>query len=211
MSYQLDYMAFTINRYLVFIDTMQSMNSSLDSLVKNLSNNDYKYLSEQFHDEFLKLVKQKGVHPYEYMNSFQKFFEDKLPDRSKFFSSLKDACISEKDYLKANNIWNMFKINTMGNYHDLYLETDVSLLADVSEKSINTCLNYYRLDPCHYFNSPGLSWSAILKMTKIELDLISDIDMHLFIEKGMRGGISYIAESHSKANNKYMECYDSGK
>ena len=68
-------------------------------------------------------------------------------------------------------------------------------------------LDYYGLDPCNYFSSPGLSWDAMLKMTKIELDLISDIDMHLFIEKGMRGGISYIAKRHSKANNKYMECY----
>ena len=79
------------------------------------------------------------------------------------------------------------------------------------EKFIYTCLNYYGLNACHYFSSPGLSWDAILKMTRIELDLISDIDMHLFIEKGMSGDISYIAKRHSKANNKYMECYDSTK
>ena len=79
------------------------------------------------------------------------------------------------------------------------------------ELFINTCLDYYGLDPCHYFSSPGLSWDAMLKMTKIKLDLISNIDMDLFIEKGMRGGISYIAKRHSKANNKYMECYDSSK
>ena len=127
------------------------------------------------------------------------------------FSSLKDKCISEKDYLKANNIWNVFKINTMGDYHDLYLKTDVLLLADVFEKCINTCLGYYGLDDCHYFSSPELSWDAMLKMTKIELDLISDIDRHLFIEKGMRGGISYIAKRDSRANNKYMKCYDSSK
>ena len=95
------YMAFTINRNLAFIDSMQFMNSSLDSLVKNLSNNDSKYMSEEFIGEFLRLVKQKGVYPYEYMGSFKKFSEDKLPDRCKFFSSLKDKCISEKDYLKA--------------------------------------------------------------------------------------------------------------
>ena len=127
------------------------------------------------------------------MDSFKKFSEDKLPDRCKFFSSLKDFCIREKDYLKANNIWNVFKLNTMGDYHDLY----------GFEKFINTCLGYYGLDSCHYFSSPGLSWDAMFKMAKIQLDLISDIDMHLFIEKGMRGGISYIAKRHSKANNKY--------
>ena len=98
------YMAFTINKKLVFIDSMQFMNSSLDSLVKNLSDNDFNYLSKEFSSEFLKLVKQKGVYPYVYMDSFKKFFEDKLPDRCKFFSSLKGKCISEKNYLKANNI-----------------------------------------------------------------------------------------------------------
>ena len=91
------YMAFTINKNLVFIDSMQFMNSSLDSLVKILSDNDFKNLSEEFSGEFLELVKQKGVYPYEYMGSFEKFSENKLPDRSRFYSSLKDECISEKD------------------------------------------------------------------------------------------------------------------
>ena len=116
---------------------MQFMNSSLDSLVKNLSDNDFKYLSEEFIGEFLELVKQKGVYPYEYMDSFKIFSEIKLPDMSKFFSSLKDVCISEKDYLKADNIWNVFKMNTMGDYHDLYLKTDALLLADVFETFIS--------------------------------------------------------------------------
>ena len=93
-------------------------------------------------------------------------------------------------------------MKTMGDYHDLYLKTDVLLLTDVFKMFIKTCLNYYGLDPCHYFSSPGLIWDAMLKITGIELELISDIDMHLFIEKGMRGGISYVAKRHSKANNK---------
>ena len=102
-------------------------------------------------------------------------------------------------------------MNTMGDYHDVYLKTDVLLLADVFEKFISTYLAYHGLDPCHYFSSPGLSWDAMLKMTGMELELISDIDMHLFIEKGMRGGISYIAKRHSKANNKYIKCYEQYK
>ena len=93
-------------------------------------------------------------------------------------------------------------MNRMGDYHDLYLKTDVWLLTDVFEKFINMCLEYYGLDTCHYFSSPGLSWDEMLKMTEIELELISVIDMHLPIEKGMRGGISYIAKRYSKANNK---------
>ena len=102
-------MAFTINKNLAFIDSMQFMNSGLDSLVKNLSNNDFKYLSEEFSSELLELVKEKVVYPYEYMDSFKKLFEDKLPDKSNFFSSLKEECISEKDYQRANNVWNAFK------------------------------------------------------------------------------------------------------
>ena len=93
----------------------------------------------------------------------------------------------------------------MADYHDLYLKTDVLLLTDVFEKFINTCLLYYKLDPCHYCSNPGLSWNAVLKMNKIELELMSDIDMHLCHEKGMREGIS------SKTNNKYMTDYDSSK
>ena len=96
----------------------------------------------------------------------------------------------------------------MGDYHDFYLKTDVLLLADVFQKFIKTCLEYYGLDPCHYFSSPGLSWDAMLKKTGIELKLISDTEMHLFIEKGMREGISYIDKRFSKANNKYMQFYD---
>ena len=92
----------------------------------------------------------------------------------------------------------------MGDYHDHYLKKDVLLLADVFEKFIDTCLKYYGLDPCHYFSSPGLSWDAMLKMTSVKLEKISDIDKYLFIEKGSRGGISYIAKRYAKANNKYM-------
>ena len=204
------YMAFKTNRNLVFVDSMQLMNSSLDSLVKNLMNEDFKYLYEEFSGKFLELVK-KGVYPYEYMNSFKKFSEDKLPDKCEFFSSLKEKCVSEKDYQRAKNIWNVFKMRKMGDYHDIYLNTDALLLADVFEQLIKKCLDYYGLDPCHYFSSPGLSWEAMLKMTRIELEVISDIDMHLFIGKGMRGGLSYIAKIHSNANNKYTENYDSNK
>ena len=102
-------------------------------------------------------------------------------------------------------------MNTMGDYHDLYLKKNVSLIADVSDKFINLCSDYYGLDPRYCFSSPGLSWDAMFKMTKVELDLISDVNMHLFIEKRMKGGISCIAKKYSKANNKYMKNYDCSK
>ena len=131
------------------------------------------------------------------MNCFWKFSEDKLPDRFKFYGSLKNEGINKKVYLDANNVWNMFKMNTMGDYHDLYLKTDVLWIADVFEKFISTCWEYYWLYSCHYFSSPGLGGDAILKMNEIELELISGIDMYLFIEKGMRGGISCNAKRYS--------------
>ena len=149
-------MTFTVNKIFVFIDSMQFMNCTLDSLVKNVSDNYFKYLSEEFCGEFLKLVKQKGIYPYKYMDSFEKFSEGKLPDKCNFFSSLKHECISEMDYFHAIDVY-VFKLNKVGYYQDLYLKTDVLLLADVFEKFINTCLDYYALELCHYFCSPGLS------------------------------------------------------
>ena len=99
----------------------------------------------------------------------------------------------------------------MGDYHNHDSKKDVLLLAHVFEKFIDTCLRFYRLDPCYYFCSPGLSWDAILKMTGVKLEKIFDIDMYWFIEKGLRGGISYIAKRYSGANNKYIENYDPAK
>ena len=109
-------MAFTTDKNLVFIDSMPFMNSSLYALVKNFSDNDFKYLSQEFSGGILELVKQKVVYPYEYMDSFEKFFEHKLPDRCKFFSSLKDECISEKDFVHAIGVWNVFKLNARSDF-----------------------------------------------------------------------------------------------
>ena len=150
------------------------------------------------------------MYSFEYMNSFKRFSEDELSDKNEFFSSLKDSGVNKKEYKKAVNIWTVFKIKIFGEYHDLYLTTDVLFLVDVFEKFVETCLSYYRLDPYHYFSSPGLSWNAMLKMTGIKLELISDVDMHLFIEKGMRGAISYISKRHSKFDegNKFIMYLD---
>ena len=159
----------------------------------------------------LELVKQKGVYPYEHMKNFEKCSEDKLLDWCEVFISLKNECISEKNFSHPLGVGNRFKLKSLSDYHDLYLKTDFLLLADVSEKFINTCLEYYGLDPCHYFSCPGLSWDPMLKMTGIELGLTSDMDKYFFIKKGMRGGISYIAKRYIKANNKYMTDYDSSE
>ena len=96
----------------------------------------------------------------------------------------------------------------LGYYHDHYQKKSVLILADIFEKLIDTCFKFYKLDPCHYFSSPGLNWDAMLKMTGVRLEKIVDIYMYLYIEKGLRGGISYIAKRCSEANNKYMKNYD---
>ena len=135
-----------------------------------------------------------------YMNSFKRFKEDKLPDRDCFFNSLKDCSISEEEYFRACNVLKDFDIKNLGEYHDLYLKTDVLLLCDVFEKFIDVCLEDYGLDPSHYFSSPGLSLDAMLKITGIRSEKIHDIDMYLFLENGMRGGVSYISKRYSKSD-----------
>ena len=115
------------------------------------------------------------------------------------------------DYFTCEKIWDKSEMKNMSDYHDYSLKKDVLLLTDVFEKFIDTCLEYYELDPCHYFRSPGLSWDVMLKMTDVKLEKMSGIDKYLFVEKGSRGGISYITKRYAKANNKYMSDYDPKK
>ena len=201
------YIAFMLGNHLTFIDSFQFMSSSLDKLVSNLPKEALIYTSQKFKGKELDLMSQKGVYPYDFMDSFDKFNE-KLPPKEEFYSILNDEDITDDQYKHAQNVWNTFNLKNMGEYHDVYLKSDILLLADVFEHFRKTCLQYYKLDPCHYFTSPGLSWDAMFKMTDIKLELMTDIDMFQFIEKGMRGGISYIANRHGKANNKYMKTYD---
>ena len=202
------YMAFMLGNHLTFIDSFQFMSSSLDKLVSNLPAEALKYTNKIFQKEKLKLMTRKGIYPYDYMDSFEKFNKTELPTKDEFYSILNNEHISDEDYCHAKKVWNTFQLKTMGEYHNLYLKSDILLLADVFENFRKTCLQYYKLDPCHYFTSPGLSWDAMLKMTNIQLELMTDIDMFQFIEKGLRGGISYIANRYAKANNKYMSEYD---
>ena len=203
------YIGFRLGNYLTFIDSFSFMSQSLDRLSSNLSDNAFFYSKKAFpNDDQFRLIKRKGVYPYDYMDSFQRFSEKSLPAREDFYSILNDTNISESDYEHAKQVWSEFQIKDLGYYHDLYLRTDVLLLADVFENFRTICLKDYGLDPCHYYSAPGLSWDALLRMTKINLDLISDLDQQLFIEKGMRGGISNITHRHAVANNKYMKCYN---
>ena len=202
------YMAFMLGNHLTFIDSFQFMSSSLDKLVSNLPEEALKYTNKIFQKEKFNLMTRKGIYPYDFMDSFEKFNKTELPTKEEFYSILNNEHITDEDYSHAQNVWTTFQLQTMGEYHNLYLKSDILLLADVFENFRKTCLQYYKLDPCHYFTSPGLSWDAMLKMTNIQLELMTDIDMFQFIEKGMRGGISYIANRYGKANNKYMREYD---
>ena len=132
------------------------------------------------------LLLRKGVYPYEYMGDWDRFNEEKLPNKSDFCSSLNMEDISEIDYRHALKIFNKFNIKNLGEYHDLYVQSDTILLADVFESVRNLCLNAYDLDPAYFLSLPGLAWRACLKHSEIKLELISDIDMLLMIEKGLR-------------------------
>ena len=157
------------------------------------------------------MLLRKGVYPYEYMDSCEKFNETSLPSKKDFYSNLNMENIDDIDYRNGNNVFKRFKLKNIGEYHDLYVQSDTLLLADVFENFRNTCLKVYELDPVHFLSIPGLAWQACLKKTSIELELLKDYDMLLMVEEGIRGGICHSIHRHAKANNKYMKNYDESK
>ena len=186
----------------------------MEKLVVNLSregDDKFRVLKKYVGTDKVPLLLRKGVYPYEYMDSFSKFEEPRLPSTDHFYSSLKEEHISDDDYEHPQRVFQSFHCRTLGDYHDLYLKSDVLLLADVFENFRDICLNYYELNPGHFYTSPGLSWLACLKMPRVELELLTDPDMYLFIEEGLRGGISMITHRHAKANNPYVPGYDPTK
>ena len=189
---------------IVFKDSLKFMSSSLGVLVNNLPKDAFKNLLKYFIPKQAEILKQKGFYPYECMDSEEKFNDTKLPPREAFYSNLSGKGITEKDYKHAGDVWNSFKMKTFKEYHELYNITDVLLLADVFENFRDLCLKIYGLDPVYYFTAPGLAWDACLKMTSINLELLSDNNMLLMFEKGIRGGISIISNRYGEANNKYM-------
>ena len=202
------YISFSL-RQLRFIDSVQFLNASLESLVKSNKSESFRITNKyEPNNEKQKLLLRKGVYPYEYMDNWERFQETELPPIDKFYSSLNNENISTEDYEHAKKVWNTFNCQNLGHYHDLYLRTDVLLLADVFENFRTTCLKHYELDPAHYYTSPGLSWDALLKKTEVQLELLTDYDMFLFIEKGLRGGISQVSKRHFKPNNPLIPDYN---
>ena len=193
-----------------FIDSFKFLQTSLANLVGNLQPDDFHKTKEIFREN-KELLTRKGVYPYDYVSSMEKLSETQLPPKEEFYSKLNDEGISDDDYQHAINVWNTFKCKTIRDYHDLYLKSDVLLLADVFENFRKTCLHHYNLDPAYYYTSPGLAWDACLKETGQELQLFYDYDMLMMFEKGIRGGISHISKRYAEANNKYMKDYDPDK
>ena len=193
---------------IIFKDSFKFMALGLEKLVKNLSEDDFKNLEKYFTPEQVKLLKQKGFFPYDYLDSIEKLKETTPPPQEAFYSKLKGKGINNYNYKHVLNVWKTFKMKTFKDFLSVYNTSDVLLLADVFEKFRDICLKNYGLDPAHYYTAPGLAWDAMLKMTKINLELLSDVDMLLMIEKGIRGGISIISNRYGKANNKYMKKYN---
>lgn len=204
-----------------FLDTFAFMASSIDSLSENLkseckTNEDlrtvFKNSSDNFSiDDELKLMTEKGVYPYDYITSYDKFIERRLPHRKEFYSKLYNSECDENDYNKAINVWRVFKCKTLLDYHNIYLKSDVLLLSDIWDNFRNVCYKNYGLDCTYYYTAPGLSFDAMLKYTKITLELLTDYEQFEFVEKGIRGGISQISKRHAISNNKYMKNYDNNK
>ena len=158
------------------------------------------------------MLLRKYVDPYEYMDSWEKFDENTIPPKEAFYVNLNLEDISDEDYVHAQKVWGVFEINNLGEYLDLYVQSDTLLLVDVYENFRNMCLEKYELDPTYFVSAPGLVWQACLKKEGVKLELITDDDMILMFEKGIRGGIcqvyKYIKNYEKSIESSYIEYLD---
>ena len=178
---------------------------SINELIKKFPNT-YRFCNGDL-NKFSVLL-GKGVYLYEYMDSWGKFNEVSLPNKESFYSELNKENITDEDCAHAQKVWKVFKIKNLGEYHDLYVQSDTFLLTDVYENFRDRCIDTYELDPAHYLSAPGLAWQACLKKAKVKLELLTDNDMLMMVEKGIRGGVCNAVYRYAKANNKYMKNYN---
>ncbi|XP_025018370.1 uncharacterized protein LOC112539813 [Tetranychus urticae] len=205
------YIGFFLGKF-KFMDSFAFLSSSLDNLAANVPTDkkDY-YLKQVFGDIDTSLLLRKSALPYEYLSSLDVFNETALPDKSAFFSSLTQSNISDELYENVKKVWSKFNCSTLKDLHDIYLKVDVLLLASVFENFREMSLFNFALDPLHQFSAPGLTWSAAFKKMKIELELLTDFNMFLMVEKGIRGGPTSVVKRHVRANNQYLPDYDPSK
>ena len=198
-----------------FLDSYQFLNCSLETLAANmLSEGDEKFVHTKRHfkdPEMIKLMQKKGTYPYEFMDGPEKFDLHHLPPQSAFYSKLYDSGITDAEYAHAQAVWKTFNMTSMRQYHDVYLTSDVLLLADIFENFRSLAHSFYGLDPAHYYTLPGFSFDACLKMTRAKLELLTDIDQLIFIERGIRGGIATITNRYAKSNVPGTADYDPNK
>ena len=142
------------------------------------------------------------------MNSWKRFDKTTLPNKEAFYSKLYLEDITDEDYIHAQKVFKEFCLKSPGVYHDLYVQSNILLLADVFENFRKKCIEIYELEPAYSLSAPGLTWEACLKKTRLELELLRDIDMLLMVEKGIRGGIVHAIHRYANANIKYMKNYD---
>ena len=206
------YLSLTWDGTIVFKDSLQFLSGSLEALVaclKKSGRDKFAVLNEGFaattDNEGMDMLLRKGVYPYDYMNSVERFAERKIPPIEEFFSRLYNKPCSAADHKYADDVWKKFHCETMRDYHDLYLKTDVLLLADVFESFRTATLSTLGLDPAYYVSGPQLSWDCMMKMTDCRLTLLSDPEMFNVIHANLRGGITMISKRYAKANNKYLE------
>ena len=193
------------------IDSIKFMSSSLDSLVNNLARGGHEFWGfENYNDRQRELLIRKGIYPY--MDSWDKFKEISLLSMEKFYSNLSMSGVSDGDYEHACRVWQEFGIQNMGEYHDLFLRTDVVLLVNVFESFRRVCLENYEVDSSHFYTAPGLAWKACLKKTGIRLELLLDPYMLLMFERRIRDGITQSVHRWAATNNPYMGSeYDESK
>ena len=207
----LDYVQITKNEKLLLkcfnCDSYYKKKFNKD-LIKKFTNT-YSFCNNNLNKFILSL--RKGIYPYEYMESWERFNETSLPSKEDFYSHLNMEDIDDIDYRHGNNMFKVFKLDNLGDYYDLYVKSDTLLLADVFENFRDMCLKEYELDPAHFLSLPGLAWQASLKKTNIELELLTDYDMLLMVEKGIRGGICHSIQRYAKAKNKYMKSYNNNE
>jgi len=186
--------------------------SSLSKLVKNMAKGgvqDFNCVRDLFNSKYshgdFNLLLKKGIYPYSFMDSLEKFKLTSLPSKEDFYDKLRDEHIKDKHYERAQQVWKSFNIQTMGEYHDLYVALDTTLLADVMEKTREVLYDSYELEMSHYYSLPMVAYDAVLKKSEVRLDYITDPNMHLWLEQAIRGGyVGLGSKRFAKANNKYM-------
>jgi hypothetical protein len=192
---------------LVFIDSLAFMVGSLTSLVTQLPEAAIKrytsYITDKPHLQ--QLLEDKGVFPYDHLDSATRLEETTLPSIDKFHDTLHNRDISARDYQRAKRVWAAFECKNLRDYLELYVKLDTVLLAAVVEAYRESTRKHFELDPLHYITAPSLCWDAMLKMTSVTLEMLPSVDMYLFFAKGIRGGICGTSTRYAKANNVYCK------